>query len=266
MLDYNIIKPIAEGGQKKVSLAELTDGTRVVVKVAPIASTLGLQRMVRECSLLRQLNNAYFPKNYDANLDIGSMTLTTVEEFIEGNTLLSCAKDFLDKTSIKKLLLQLVDGLEIVWKMNIVHRDLKPANIIIRPNGEPCIIDFGIARFLNMDSLTDTLSPVGPNTPLYASPEQMNNSKHLVDMRTDFFALGIIALELYLGIHPFDTSVVPNSELTILDNLRKGKYATNTSTVPEDVAMTAMATQLLQQQAYMRPRDYNQLRQLFNTL
>ena len=266
MISYKIIKPIAKGGQKSVSLAEFDDGTHVVVKVAPIASTSGLQRMVRECTLLRQLDNSYFPKNYDAGLDIGSMSLTTVEEYIEGDTLQARAKEFNSKDRIKKLLLNLVDGLEVVWKMNIVHRDLKPANIIIRPDGSPCIIDFGIARFLDMDSLTDTLSPIGPNTPLYASPEQMNNSKHLIDMRTDFFALGIIALELYLGIHPFDTSVVPNSELTILDNLRKGKFATKTSTVPKDAALTAMATQLLQQQAYMRPRDYNQLRQLINAL
>ena len=266
MINYKIIKPIAKGGQKSVSLAELENRTKVVVKVAPIASTSGLQRMVRECSLLRQLDNSYFPKNYDAGLDIGSMTLTTVEEYIEGDTLQARAKDFSSRDSIKELLLDLVDGLEVVWKMNIVHRDLKPANIIIRPNGSPCIIDFGIARFVDLDSLTDTLSPIGPNTPLYASPEQMNNSKHLIDMRTDFFALGIIALELYLGIHPFDPTVVPNSELTILDNLRKGKYATSTCSVPEDATMTAVATQMLQQQAYMRPRDYNQLRQLINTL
>lgn len=266
MLSYNIIKPIAKGGQKSVSLAVLEDGTKVVVKVAPIVSTAGLQRMVRECSLLRKLDNPYFPKNYDAGLDIGTMSLTTVEEYIEGETLMARSKDFSDKCSIKRLLLQIVDGLEVVWKMNIVHRDLKPANIIIRPDCSPCIIDFGIARFLDMESLTDTLSPIGPNTPLYASPEQMNNSKHLIDMRTDFYALGIIALELYLGIHPFDPSVVPDSELTILDNMRKGKYATFSAKVAEDNEITNLANRLLKQQPYMRPRDYYQLRQIINTL
>lgn len=266
MIAYNIIKPIAQGGQKSVSLAELNDGTKVVVKVAPIVTTSGLQRMVRECSLLRQLDNTYFPKNYDAGLDIGAMTLTTVEEYIEGDTLMNRSKDFSDKASIKKLLLQMIEGLEIVWNMNIVHRDLKPANIIIRPDGSPCIIDFGIARFLDLDSLTDTLSPIGPNTPLYASPEQMTNSKHLIDMRTDFYALGIIALELYLGVHPFDTSVVPNTELTILDNMRKDKYATSTAIVNEDAGMTELARHLLQHQPYMRPRNYTQLKQVVNNL
>lgn len=266
MLSYNIIKLIAKGGQKSVSLAELNDGTKVVVKVAPIVSNAGLQRMVRECSLLRQLDNSYFPKNYDAALDIGSMSLTTVEEYIEGKTLMQRAKDFSSKSSIKHLLLQIVDGLEVIWRMSIVHRDLKPANIIIRPDNSPCIIDFGIARFLDIESLTDTLSPIGPNTPLYASPEQMNNSKHLIDMRTDFYALGIIALELYLGVHPFDPSIVPNSELTILDNMRKGKYATSSQIVPEDAGITLMANKMLQTQPYLRPRDYDQLRQLIINL
>lgn len=266
MIGYKIIKPIAKGGQKNVSLAELSDGTKVVVKVAPVATTSSLQRMVRECSLLRQLDNVCFPKNYDAGLDIGTMSLTTVEEYIEGDTLANLSKRFSTKASIKKLLLQMMDGLEIVWKMNIVHRDLKPANVIIRPNGSPCIIDFGIARFLDMDTLTDTLSPIGPNTPLYASPEQMTNSKHLIDMRTDFYALGIIVLELYLGIHPFDPSIVPNTELTILDNMRKDKYATSTTKIQEDKDITKLARHLLQHQPYLRPRNYIQLRQMVNNL
>lgn len=268
MIGYSIIKDLARGGQKQVYLAELTDGssTRVVVKTSVISSSISLQRMVREFTLLRQLDNPYFPKNYDAGFDMTTMTLTTVEEYIEGDTLQNRQGDYTDWLSIRELLLKLIDGMELVWKRNIVHRDLKPANIIIRPDGSPCIIDFGIARFLDMESLTNTLSPSGPRTPLYASPEQMRNDKHLIDMRTDFFALGIIAMELYLGVHPFDPSIVKDSGLTVVDNLRDGKYATSTSAVPENVHLTELAKHLLQPQAYMRPRDYNQLRQLINSL
>lgn len=268
MIDYTIIKELAKGGQKQVWLAELSDGstTKVVVKQSVISSSGNLQRMVREINLLRQLDSYYFPKNYDANFDITSMTLTTVEEYIEGDTLQNKNKDYTDWASISNLLLQLIDGMEIVWKKNIVHRDLKPANIIIRPDGSPCIIDFGIARFLEMESLTNTLSPSGPRTPLYASPEQMRNEKHLIDMRTDFFALGIVVMELFLGIHPFDPTIVKNSGLTVIDNLRDGKYAVRSSTVSEDARFTELAKHLLQPQAYMRPRDYNQLRQLVKSL
>lgn len=268
MIGYTIIRDLARGGQKQVSLAELSDGsaTQVVVKTSFISSSISLQRMVREFTLLRQLDNAYFPKNYDASFDMTTMTLTTVEEYIEGDTLQNKRGDYTDWPSVKGLLLKLIKGMELVWKKNIVHRDLKPANIIIRPDGSPCIIDFGIARFLDMESLTNTLSPAGPRTPLYASPEQMRNDKHLIDMRTDFFALGIVALELYLKVHPFDPSIVRDSGLTVVDNLRDCKYATSTSSVPEDKRFTELANHLLQPQAYMRPRDYNQLRQLINSL
>lgn len=268
MIKYTIIKDLARGGQKQVSLAKLSDGlaTQVVVKTSVISSSISLQRMVREFKLLRQLDNPYFPKNYDAGFDMTTMTLTTVEEYIEGDTLQNKRSDYTDWSSISNLLLKLIEGMEQVWKMKIVHRDLKPANIIIRPDGSPCIIDFGIARFLDMESLTNTLSPTGPRTPLYASPEQMRNDKHLIDMRTDFFALGIVAMELYLGVHPFDPSIVKNTGLTVVDNLRDGKYATSTSNVAEDVRFNELAKHLLQPQAYMRPRDYNQLRQLINSL
>lgn len=268
MIEYTIIKNLARGGQKQVRLAQLSDGsaTKVVVKTSVISSSISLQRMVREFSLLHELDNPYFPKNYDARFDMTTMTLTTVEEYIEGDTLQNKRNDYTDWPSISSLLLKLIEGMEFVWKMNIVHRDLKPANIIIRSDGSPCIIDFGIARFLDKESLTNTLSPAGPRTPLYASPEQMRNDKHLIDMRTDFFALGIIAMELYLGMHPFDPSIVQDSGLTVIDNLRDGKYAISTSAVPEDKRFTKLAKHLLQPQAYMRPRDYDQLRQLINSL
>ena len=268
MIDYTIVKDIAKGGQKQVWLAKLNDGkaTQVVVKKSVISSSISLQRMVREFTLLRQLNNPYFPKNYDAAFDLPTTTLTTVEEYIEGDTLQNKMDDYMDWPSISGLLLKLIDGMEIVWQKNIVHRDLKPANIIIRPDGSPCIIDFGIARFLDMESLTNTLSPSGPRTPLYASPEQMRNDKHLIDMRTDFFALGIVAMELFLGIHPFDPSIVNDTGLTVIDNLRDVKYAVCTPTVAEDARFTVLAGHLLQPQAYMRPRDYNQLRQIIKSL
>lgn len=266
MLQYKILRPLAEGGQKKVYLARLEDGTKVVVKIAPIYSTAGLQRMVREVSLLRKLNNPYFPKNYDASFDIASMKLITIEEFINGETLQKRAKEFNSRDKIKKLLLQLTEGLEEVWERNIVHRDLKPANILIKTDGKPCIIDFGIARFLDMDSLTNSISPHGPATPLYAAPEQMNNKKNLIDMRTDFYAIGIITLELYLGIHPFDPSIVSDSEITTLDNMKKGKYATSTPFIKEDPLISNFASHLLQRKSYMRPRNYEQLRLLINNL
>ncbi|WIW50638.2 protein kinase (plasmid) [Bradyrhizobium sp. 62B] len=70
---------------------------------------------------------------------------------------------------IKTVFGELCDGLSELRRRNIVHRDLKPNNIRVRDSGSPVIIDFGLARMLDLDSLTRTGMKVG--TPLYFSPE-----------------------------------------------------------------------------------------------
>lgn len=141
---------------------------------------------------------------------------------------------------------------------NIVHRDLKPENIIIRPSGIPCIIDLGIARFIDLESLTKTISPIGPCTPPYAAPEQLTNNKSSIDPRTDFFGLGIIALELFLGIHPFDPAVVGN-HFSIVENIMQNKYVVETTLVSSYGALIEFAKGTLQIQPYNRFRNYKML-------
>lgn len=264
--EFNIVTQIAKGGQKVVysAVCKNDPNLKVVIKDAQINSAASLQRIMREINFLCSLDSPYFPKNFGSNFDMMTMTMTIIEEHIEGETLRSVMSNYNDWASIKVLLLQLIDGLEIVWSRNVVHRDLKPENIIIRPNGTPCIIDFGIARFLDMESITNTLQNMGPCTPLYASPEQLRNDKAVIDPRTDFYALGIIVLELYLRRHPFDPTIVGSGML--FDNLMAGKYATHTSTIPKDESITVLAKHLLCVQPYMRPRTVTQLRNLINSL
>lgn len=264
--EFDIDTQIAKGGQKVVysAINKNDPELRVVIKEAQINSTASLQRIMREVNFLCSLNSPYFPKNYGSNFDMKTMTMTVIEERIEGETLRTVMSNYNDWNSIKILLLQLITGLEIVWSKNVVHRDLKPENIIIRPDGTPCIIDFGIARFLDMESITNTLQNMGPCTQLYASPEQLRNEKAMIDHRTDFYALGIIALELYLKCHPFDPTIVGSGML--FDNLMAGRYATHTSIIPEDASVVAMAKHLLCVQPYMRPRTVTQLRNLINSL
>lgn len=264
--EFNIGAQIAKGGQKVVysAVCKTDPNIQVVIKDAQVNSAASLQRIMREINFLCSLDSPFFPKNYGSNFDMMTMTMTIIEERIEGETLRSVMSNYSDWASIKALLLQLIDGLEIVWSKNVVHRDLKPENILIRPNGTPCIIDFGIARFLDMESITNTLQNMGPCTPLYASPEQMRNDKAMIDPRTDFYALGIIALELYLKCHPFDPTIVGSGML--FDNLIAGKYATCTMTIPEDKSVATLAKHLLCVQPYMRPRTVTQLRNLINSL
>lgn len=254
--ECKILNEISRGGQKVVYLAEHPQEGKVVVKKGEIRSFTSLERIKREVELLSTLNSPFYPKQFQFNIDIKSKEFEIVEEYIEGQTLRDSFDKFRSKDQIFKLLQHLVLGLKIIWDENIVHRDLKPENIIIRPNSTPCIIDLGIARFLDLEALTKTISPMGPCTPVYASPEQLANKKHLIDPRTDFFALGIIALELYLGTHPFDPNLNQNL-YSIVENIAQINYMTHSASVTANTAIDDFADRTLRAQPYDRFRNHD---------
>jgi serine/threonine-protein kinase len=189
-----VIKDLPKGGQKTVQLAEHPEVGLVVIKRGEIRSFTSLERIKREVELLSELKSEYYPQQYQFNIDVKKKEFEIVEDYIEGKVLREVLGDYRSSKEIFKLISTIAKGLSIIWNRNIVHRDLKPENIIIRPNGVPCIIDLGIARFIDLESLTKTISPMGPCTPIYAAPEQLTNSKALIDPRTDFFGLGSLPL------------------------------------------------------------------------
>jgi len=97
----------------------------------------------------------------------------------------------------------LCDGLEALRRVNVVHRDLKPQNIRLRPDGSPVIIDFGLARHLDLPDITLTIQGAQIGTPCYFAPEQFEGTKRDIEHRTDLFALGILLYEALVGSHPF---------------------------------------------------------------
>lgn len=257
--ECTIIKSLPSGGQKTVQQAEHPELGLVVIKKGEIKSFTSLERIRREVELLSELDSEYYPKQFHFNIDIKSKEFEIVEEYIDGSTLRDSFSKFTHQESIFTLLSELIDGLSIIWERNIVHRDLKPENIIIKPDGKPCIIDLGIARFIDLESLTKTISPMGPCTPIYASPEQLSNNKNIIDQRTDFYVLGLIALELYLGVHPFDPTVVGN-HFSILENIMQNKYVTSTDMVKSSEKIDQLVYNTIRKQPYERFRNYK----LFN--
>lgn len=257
--DCKIVKELPKGGQKMVHLAEHPKAGQVVIKKGAIKSFTSLERIKREVELLSELESEFYPKQYHFNIDVKTKEFEIVEDYIEGHVLRDKMHEFRDRKDIFHLLKLLVDGLSTIWEKNIVHRDLKPENIIIRPNGIPCIIDLGIARFLDLEALTKTISPIGPCTPIYAAPEQLSNKKHLIDPRTDFFGLGIIALELYLGIHPFNPDIVGN-DFSIVENILQNKYVLDSDVISREETIVAFASKTLQTQPYLRFRNYEMLK------
>jgi serine/threonine-protein kinase len=98
-----------------------------------------------------------------------------------------------------QLAVQVARGLAAAHARKIVHRDIKPSNIIITPNGVAKIVDFGLARVAATPSMTQSMSVAG--TPAYMSPEQTVGG--VVDPRSDVWSLGVVMVEMFTGVHPF---------------------------------------------------------------
>jgi eukaryotic-like serine/threonine-protein kinase len=257
--ECSIIGEIAKGGQKNVFRARHPEKGGVVIKRGDIKSISSLERIQREIDLLSELSSPYYPAQYHFCVDMKTKKFEIVEEYIEGMLLRDCIHHFTTVPQILNFLLHLCDGLNIIWDKNIVHRDIKPENIILRTNGLPCILDLGIARFLDMESLTQTISPLGPCTPIYAAPEQLNNQKNIIDHRTDFFALGILALELYYKFHPFDPEYVKNDN-SIVENILSNQYVVAVNSTDGSDVLMAFAKKTLRLQPFERCRNYILLR------
>lgn len=257
------VTQIFKGGQKTVSRAMHKDFGEVVLKCGSFFDASGLERINREVNLLREIDSDYFPKNYEFKIDNDKRIFLIVEEFIESKKLDELSNYYDSEPKLVHLLKELIQGLKILWNKNIVHRDLKPDNILITTNFQPKIIDLGIARFREYTSLTKTIAEFGPCTKMYASPEQLLNKKRAINMRTDFFALGIILLELHLGFHPFMPDKVGNSQ-SIPENIVSGIYVKPGSKKDTPKEFEVLISRLLKTQPYQRFPNYRTLEQFVN--
>ncbi len=256
LLRFKNARSLLEGGQKKVFLVDDPKYGEVVLKVGCCASQSAMKRISREVSILLELDSRYFSKHlYFEALD--GNRFFTLEEFIKGKTLNYHFTDYAAESGVLGLMSELVKGLQILWERRIVHRDLKPQNIIITSKG-PVIIDLGIARVLDLDSLTQTYAPFGPCTPDYASPEQLRNRKRDIDHRSDQFSLGVVIAQLILsGGHPFDPRRLGGD--SVPHNILSGNWAK--AAIKEKVSshfFTALE-RLLGVQPYQRFRTAGEL-------
>lgn len=209
------------GGQKIVFLGTHIIHGAVVLKLIEINSESSGQRALREMEIASKLKGDHFAAVYE----FGSFTLENkefmyiVEEYISGSNLrkqLALVKS-MELEDVLTLGFALLEALERIHIENLVHRDLKPENIILSED-KVVVIDFGIARDLEKQSLTADLAFFGPMTIGYAAPEQIKNQKKQICNRTDLFSWGIIMYECLSGIHPFKMNS-QSGEIVLRDTL-----------------------------------------------
>lgn len=245
------VTSLAEGGQKKVLSAVHPDFGPVVIKYGEYRYAINLERITREVELLAEIESRYYPKHYEFIVEPVRREFLVIEERLNAVELSQVKHRFSADSQIRDLLIHLLCALDILWRRNVIHRDIKPANILITPENEPRIIDLGIARFLDDTSLTATLAARGPGTPIYAAPEQLMNKKPMINVRTDFFLLGLLALELMQGFHPFDPAHVGNQN-NLIDNIMAGTYVPPDQ--DRDLQLATFIERVLEPQPYKRFR------------
>ncbi len=223
---YVIIRRIAEGGMGTVYLAQDPLGNEVAIKTLPSTDPVYLESFIREVEIIGRISHPSVVRVLDTSglrddipwyaMDyVSGPTLKDVIGSDHSDTILHGElRDTLPLPSqrpkpmttwrdLVALLLDVCGGLNSIHNLGVVHRDLKPGNIVIRDDGTPVLIDFGIAGQLGgtvgREHLTDYLG--GSGTPTYAPAEQLRGDT--VDPRADIYAFGCLLFEIVTGRQPY---------------------------------------------------------------
>jgi serine/threonine protein kinase len=183
-----------------------------------ISPNYAMDRLQREVLAMQIINHPNVVRllEYEFSAREGTPRHYLIEEFVAGSDLSACLLpgDKWPVGRIANFFQPLCAGLEQLRLNNIVHRDLKPSNIRVRPDGSPVIIDFGLARHIDMASLTNTRDGAQLGIPKYFAPEQFTGTKRDIDHRTDLYAVGVLMYEAAIGCHPSLTA-----HMTTMDEL-----------------------------------------------
>jgi serine/threonine-protein kinase len=205
---YRLIRELGAGGMATVWLAERSDGTlqrQVALKLPRTGWALGLaRRMARERDILASLEHPHIARLYDAGVTEAGRPWLAME--LVGGVPIDayCRQQGLGVAQRLRLFLQVTDAVAHAHARLIVHRDLKPSNILVTPEGEVRLLDFGVAKLLEDEAAPDanlTQLLGRAVTPDYASPEQVSGRP--VGVATDVYSLGIVLYELLTGEPPY---------------------------------------------------------------
>ena len=212
---YRIIKKIGQGGMGVVFLAVRDDeqfNRRVAIKIAPQAvdDASWRERFDTERRILASLEHPNIARLYDGGVSEDGLPYL-VMEYVDGLPVdLWCRRQGLSLHQRLALFIKICSAVEYAHQHLVVHRDIKPGNILITPEGEPKLLDFGVARVLGAGTVAPGTAAMrsGLLTPEYASPEQINNEP--VTTASDVYSLGILLYKLLTGRHPYQQHSTPD--------------------------------------------------------
>ena len=203
---WRLLRELGRGGMAVVWLAERAEGglrRQVAIKLPlePGASGVLAERFARERDVLAALDHPHIARLFDAGVSEAGLPYIVLE-YVPGEPLLQAAAALPTEAKLA-LFRQVLSAVEHAHRHLVVHRDLKPANILVTPEGEVKLLDFGIAKLLDAPigtaNLTRDASAV--LTPRYAAPEQVLGQP--ASTATDVYAAGVVLHELLTGRLPY---------------------------------------------------------------
>ena len=200
---YRITEKLGEGGMGVVYKAEDTKLERPValkfLAAHAIEDPENRARFLREAKAAARLDHPNICPIHEIDEADGQTFLAMA--YLEGRTL----KDKIAERPLKldealDIAIQTARGLQAAHEKGVVHRDIKGANLMVMPQGQVKIMDFGLAQLADRSQLTKTAMILG--TPAYMSPEQAKHQP--TDRRTDVWSLGVVIYEMVTGRLPFE--------------------------------------------------------------
>ncbi|WP_330350044.1 protein kinase domain-containing protein [Streptomyces sp. NBC_00582] len=200
---YRIVDRLGSGGMGVVYLGRSRSGREVAVKLvhAQYAEDgIFRARFRQEIEAVRKVSGAFTAPVVDADPEAPRPWMAT--QYVPGAALSARLRETgpLKGAELRRLALGLVEALRDIHRAGVVHRDLKPANVLMAEDG-PRVIDFGISRATESQTLTETGHAIG--TPPFMSPEQFKDARS-VGPASDVFSLGALLVFAATGRGPFD--------------------------------------------------------------
>jgi len=204
---YRLLRKLGEGGMASVYLAERADGAfaqQVAVKLmrVGILDPYERERFSRERQILARLEHPHIARLLDGGLTAEGVPWIALE-YVPGEPIVRfCDTRRFDLRDRLRLFMLVCDAVQFAHQVLIVHRDLKPNNILVRADGTPKLLDFGIAKLLDdeAEAADSTRTEYRRLTPGYAAPEQFTDAP--VTTATDIYTLGVLLHELLTGRKP----------------------------------------------------------------
>lgn len=199
--------PLARGGMGQIFRGQDAQGNIVAIKeiLPEFATDWGIRtRIEKEVEFLMKCDHPSIVKLHLAFYDESTQNYYIIMEMVDGLNIEQYVmrNGPIPESEAVEMMMKILDALQCVHNAHIIHRDIKPSNIMIRPNGNICLLDFGVAKDMeNGGGGTIAGSVIG--TDGYMSPEQADG--YSVNYNTDIYSLGCVLYYMLTGHHAFNT-------------------------------------------------------------